>query len=105
MKYNIDIELGSDGVYIHVPFNVLNAILKPRVEFAQAYRFTEREKEAAFGIRRGLGNKQIAAELNITERTVKAHVTNLLAKTGTKTRFDLRAKLEGVPLNGNGNGA
>ena len=35
---------------------------------------------------RGLGNKQIAHELNIAEYTVKNHVKNVLSKLGVEDR-------------------
>jgi DNA-binding CsgD family transcriptional regulator len=34
-------------------------------------------------------NKEIALRLNISERTVKFHVSNLLAKFGVRRRADL----------------
>jgi len=36
-----------------------------------------------------LSNKEIAAKLNMSERTAKFHVSNLLAKYGVRRRADL----------------
>ena len=37
---------------------------------------------------RGLGNKQIAAALGISERTVKFHISSLFTKLGAANRTD-----------------
>ncbi len=50
---------------------------------------TERESEVAELVRRGLSNLEIAAELDISERTVKAHISALFKKTGTASRLQL----------------
>jgi DNA-binding CsgD family transcriptional regulator len=36
-----------------------------------------------------LSNKEIAGQLNISERTAKFHVSNILAKFGVQRRADL----------------
>ncbi|HHT7190333.1 TPA: response regulator [Bacillus cereus] len=41
---------------------------------------TKREREVLHEIAKGRSNKEIAAELHITEQTVKTHVSNVLAK-------------------------
>ncbi|MBG9540349.1 DNA-binding response regulator [Bacillus thuringiensis] len=41
---------------------------------------TKREQEVLQEIAKGRSNKEIAAELHITEQTVKTHVSNILAK-------------------------
>ncbi|MBS2771665.1 response regulator transcription factor [Anoxybacillus rupiensis] len=47
---------------------------------------TKREKEVLAEIAKGKSNKEIAASLMITEKTVKTHVSNILAKLGLADR-------------------
>jgi NarL family two-component system response regulator LiaR len=47
---------------------------------------TEREKEVLALLARGLSNKEIAAELFITERTARTYVSNILGKLGLASR-------------------
>ncbi len=47
---------------------------------------TEREAEVLCLIARGRANKEIATELGIGEKTVKTHVSHLLAKLGVQSR-------------------
>lgn len=47
---------------------------------------TEREREVLEGVARGERSKEIAARLNITERTVKAHLANIYSKYGVDSR-------------------
>lgn len=52
---------------------------------------TSREKEILQLLAQGLGNKEIADKLFISERTVVGHKSHLLAKTGTKSAISLLA--------------
>lgn len=52
---------------------------------------TNREREILQLLAEGLGNKEIADKLFISERTVVGHKSNLLAKTGTKSAISLLA--------------
>ena len=47
---------------------------------------TAREREVARHIVRGVRNKQVAAELGISEITVKAHVSAIFRKLGVSNR-------------------
>jgi two-component system, NarL family, response regulator LiaR len=47
---------------------------------------TERETEVLQLLARGKANKQIATSLHVTEKTVKAHVSSILAKLGVQSR-------------------
>ncbi|MEJ2750337.1 MAG: response regulator transcription factor, partial [Anaerolineae bacterium] len=47
---------------------------------------TERELEVLTAVARGDRNKEIARDLGVTERTVKAHLTNVYNKLGVDSR-------------------
>jgi NarL family two-component system response regulator LiaR len=49
-------------------------------------RLTPREREVLELIGRGLSNKRIARELQLSEKTVKTHVSHVLAKLGVTDR-------------------
>ncbi len=53
---------------------------------------TPREMEVLRLLSRGLSNREIAAELNVVESTVKNHVTSILAKLEVKNRTSAAAK-------------
>lgn len=52
-------------------------------------RISPREHEVLDGIVQNLANKEIASRLNVSERTVKFHVSSLLAKFGVSDRIAL----------------
>jgi NarL family two-component system response regulator LiaR len=47
---------------------------------------SEREREVLMLIAEGMGNQQIATKLGIGEKTVKTHVSNILAKLDLNDR-------------------
>ena len=49
---------------------------------------TKREKEVLQMLAAGLGNKEIAAKLNISDHTAKFHVGSILGKLGVSTRAE-----------------
>jgi DNA-binding NarL/FixJ family response regulator len=53
---------------------------------------TAREIAVLEQIKTGLGNKEIAHKLNMSLRTVKYHVANLLEKLGCETRAEVAYK-------------
>lgn len=66
-------------------------------EAAAAYRqlgLTNRETELAIQIARGLSNSEIAAELNISEATVKKHISNIFEKLEINRREQIKEKIK-----------
>ena len=63
---------------------------------------TDREREILRMVAEGKANKQIAAELVISERTARTHVSNILRKLNlsSRTQAALWAVREGVAQNG-----
>ncbi len=52
-------------------------------------RLSERERQIAALVARGMKNKDIAQELNISENTVKRHLQSIFNKTGARDRLEL----------------
>ena len=62
-------------------------------------RLTDRDKQVIRGVLEGLSNKEIAANLAISETAVKASLQQIFAKTGVRTRSQLvRVALEQLRL-------
>ena len=59
---------------------------------AVSTEFTDRELEVLRELVEGGSNKEIADRLGISERTVKMHVTNMIQKTGFRSRLELAVK-------------
>ena len=52
-------------------------------------KLSSRERQVAMQVSEGLSNKEIARNLNITERTVKAHISASFVALGVKDRLQL----------------
>ena len=65
------------------------ALRRPAVKTpAELNSLTNREHEILSFIAKGLSNKLIARELNISDGTVKVHVKHLLKKLGLRSRVE-----------------
>ena len=60
-----------------------------RMKVETATELSKREQEVLEALLENLANKEIASKFNISERTVKFHVSNLLSKFGVRRRADL----------------
>lgn len=58
-------------------------------EMTPRHNLSDREWEVALLISKGRSNLEIAAELNISERTVKAHISSIFKKTKTESRLQI----------------
>jgi DNA-binding NarL/FixJ family response regulator len=52
-------------------------------------KVTRTELKVLLQIAKGFGNKKIAKEMNLSQRTIESHVSNLLGKTGLNNRTEL----------------
>lgn len=62
------------------------ALLESRRTASEASSLTDRERQVLDLVRQGLANKQIARQLGISERTVKAHLTSVFSTLGVSDR-------------------
>lgn len=54
---------------------------------------SERERDIALMVAEGLANREIAADLHLSEHTVRAHVSRVLAAFGAASRFVVAARV------------
>ena len=66
-----------------------NKLLEAGKSVGSQVKLTRREDEVLSGLMNSLANKEIAANLNLSERTVKFHVSSLLAKFRVRGRMEL----------------
>ncbi len=76
----------------------LTYLLVEAIRFSMPFRsgdagfnqLSPREREVLAEISRGRSNAEIAIRLGVSETTVKTHVSNILRKTGSRSRFLLQ---------------
>lgn len=86
------LEASAAGLVVVHPSEV-NAVLPAPAAVSSPARelpepLTPREREVLQMISGGLGNKEIAGRLSISEHTVKFHVASILGKLGASTRTE-----------------
>ncbi len=83
-------------VMVEASDNLLNGVSQKAEKLLEAGRsvpapvpLSRREEEVLSGVMRSMANKEIAAALYLSERTVKFHVSSLLAKFRVRGRMEL----------------
>ena len=71
----------------------VNKLPQPSLPLADFHKLTDREMDVAKAIAAGASNKEVARQLAITERTVKAHVSGIFSKLGVGDRLQLALKM------------
>ncbi len=87
-----EVENGNIWAVPELIQSVLSGLLRNKITDTKRYNLSElsdRELEVFNQLILGLSNREISEALSITERTVKAHVGNILRKTGTQDRVHL----------------
>lgn len=83
----------AEGLWVGAPALVQSLLERhplPMLEHGEQVvnRLTERERQVLQLTAQGLPNKQIASELEISENTVKFHLSSLYAKLGVTSRTE-----------------
>lgn len=61
-------------------------------------KLSDRERQVARLVAGGASNKEVAAQLNISERTVKAHMTAIFEKLELRDRLQLSLRINGPEI-------
>lgn len=56
---------------------------------ASLHRLSDRERQIAYSVAKGMKNRDIAGQLSISENTVKRHLQSIFGKTGARDRLEL----------------
>lgn len=70
----------------------------PGVRERWSDKLSDREREVARLVANGASNKEIADQLAITERTVKAHLGAIFEKLGVRDRLQLSLRVNGLQM-------
>jgi DNA-binding NarL/FixJ family response regulator len=88
-------QVAAGGIWVSRPVlsrfvdSILSGTQGRRLRVDSPNELSRREQEVLSGLLENLANKEVADRLHISERTVKFHVSNLLAKFGVRRRADL----------------
>jgi len=74
---------------VNEAFDLARTAIKVSDEQDPLERLTKREREVALAVSEGKSNKLIASECDISERTVKTHLTHIFKKLQVKDRVAL----------------
>lgn len=77
-------------------FSAMHARSRPTTATTNLVELSPRETQVAQAVARGATNKEIAHAMNITERTVKAHLSAIFGKLGVRDRLQLSLVVNGV---------
>ncbi len=61
----------------------------PKIQVPFDVELTPTELRVVQYVARGMANREIAEELNVSQRTIESHVSNMLGKTGLHNRTEL----------------
>jgi len=92
-EINIAIHALAEGLWIGAPTLMRKLFLRKPIQSldeteASSQALTSREIEVLQLAAQGLANKQIAAQLGISEHTIKVHLSSLYAKLGISSRTE-----------------
>lgn len=96
-KAEVSMELTETHLVLRIPIKTtkqMGAEVSP-----SPLLLSGRQQQVVEGVRRGLSNKEIANNLNLTVRTIKFHVSDILDRIGEgRTRLEIMKKFGGIAL-------
>jgi DNA-binding NarL/FixJ family response regulator len=92
----------SGGVFVSPELapRLLSTMYGQNADEERGPKLSQREQQVVDGLLRAKTNKEIARELNLSEKTIKHYMTNLMAKLGAKNRLDVVLAMRSAPLGG-----
>ncbi|WP_394617300.1 AAA family ATPase [Lentzea sp. JNUCC 0626] len=94
--YGIARRLGESWMRMSVKSTMRDIGISVPINRASRESLTDNELQIISLIKKGLTNRQIAAEIRVSEKTVENNLTRLFAKTGCRSRLGLaKASIEG----------
>ena len=96
------VQQGDMPLHPRVARHLFKGIVGP-VETDPLERLTEREKEVLILVAKGLSNRAVAEALDLSQGTVKIHVSNILSKLNVSSRTEAAVwavQIGLVPANG-----
>jgi DNA-binding NarL/FixJ family response regulator len=92
---------GSGGIFVSPELapGLISALYGQRAGGSdeRGQKLSQREQQVVDGLLRAKTNKEIARELNLSEKTIKHYMTNLMAKLGARNRLDVVLAMRQVP--------
>ena len=77
---------GETSLHPQISNQLMTHVARGEEQHPSYHDLTPRERVILEHITYGQSNMEIAAELHITEKTVKTHITNILGKMGVQDR-------------------
>lgn len=78
----------ASRLMVHQP-NKTGAEAAHKIQVPFDVELTPTELKVVQFVARGMANREIAEELNVSQRTIESHVSNMLGKTGLHNRTEL----------------
>jgi DNA-binding CsgD family transcriptional regulator len=92
--YDAKVSIIRDKYGDELAILIIGRRIKKPFDLRKRFRFTERELQIAEEIINGNSNRDISNNLNISERTVKTHITHIYRKLNIKNKVQLLRILE-----------
>lgn len=92
----------SGGLWIPEPYmgQLISSVMEklPQIQEPDLSKLSTKESQVAKLIAKGSSNKEVALALNVSERTIKSHLTQIYTKLNIRDRMQLMLYMQGHPI-------